>query len=131
VITTFYMPTRIVAGAGSLGTIGELARQLGMRKVLVVSDPVISAQAFHADALAALKEAGLATARFDGCGIDARCSHIDEQGERVRRAGIDGAVCIGGGSAMCTGKGVSIVATNHLPPLHILRCRRATLGSSH
>ncbi|TGE00045.1 iron-containing alcohol dehydrogenase [Methylobacterium nonmethylotrophicum] len=114
-ITSFYMPTRIVSGSGALATIGTLARDLKMTRVLVVSDPVISAQGFHADALAALNEAGIATARFDACGIDARCSHIDDQGERVRRDGIDGVVCIGGGSVMCTGKGIAIVATNHKP----------------
>ncbi|MBV9116602.1 MAG: iron-containing alcohol dehydrogenase, partial [Acetobacteraceae bacterium] len=114
-ISNFYMPTRIVAGQGSLATIGALARELKMSRVLVVSDPVISAQPFHADALASLAEAGLRTARFDECGIDARCSHIDDQGERVRREGIDGVVCIGGGSVMCTGKGIAIVATNHKP----------------
>ena len=114
-ITTFYMPTRIVAGAGSLAKIGELARDLKMSRVLVVSDPVISAQVFHADALAALVDAGIALVRFDDCGIDARCSHIDDQGERVRREGIDGVVCIGGGSVMCTGKGIAIVATNDKP----------------
>lgn len=114
-ITSFYMPTRIVSGAGALATIGTLARDLRMTRVLVVSDPVISAQGFHADALAALEGAGLQVARFDECGIDARCSHIDDQGERVRRDGIDGVVCIGGGSVMCTGKGIAIVATNHKP----------------
>lgn len=112
-ITNFFMPTRIVAGQGSLGTIGTLARDLRMTRVLVVSDPIISNQPFHAAALAALAEAGLETARFDECGIDARCSHIDSEGERVRRDGIDGVVCIGGGSVMCTGKGIAIVATNH------------------
>lgn len=114
-ITTFYMPTRIVAGRGSLATIGKLARDLGMSRVLVVSDPVISAQPFHADALAALADAGIAAARFDECGIDARCSHIDAEGERARRESIDGVVCIGGGSVMCTGKGIAIVATNSKP----------------
>ena len=114
-ITTFYMPTRIVAGSGSLATIGKLARDLGMSRVLVVSDPVISAQPFHADALAALADAGIATARFDECGIDARCSHIDAEGERALRESIDGVVCIGGGSVMCTGKGIAIVATNRKP----------------
>jgi alcohol dehydrogenase len=53
-ISNFYMPTRIVAGQGSLATIGSLARDLKMTRVLVVSDPVISAQPFHADALAFL-----------------------------------------------------------------------------
>ncbi|KMO17718.1 iron-containing alcohol dehydrogenase [Methylobacterium platani] len=114
-ITSFYMPTRIVSGRGALATIGTLARDLKMTRVLIVSDPVISAQGFHADALAALSDAGIAVSRFDECGIDARCSHIDDQGERVRRDGIDGVVCIGGGSVMCTGKGIAIVATNHKP----------------
>ncbi len=114
-ITTFFMPTRIVAGAGSLATIGALARDLKMSRVLVVSDPVISSQAFHAAALASLGKAGILLSRFDECGIDARCSHIDDQGERVRRENIDGVICIGGGSVMCTGKGIAIVATNRKP----------------
>ena len=114
-VSNFYMPTRIVAGRGSLGQIGQIARDLKMSKVLVVSDPVIAQQPFHADALAALAESSIKAEQFNECGIDARCSHIDEQGERVRRAGIDGIVCIGGGSVMCTGKGVAIVATNNRP----------------
>ena len=114
-ITTFYMPTRIVSGTGALGRIGTLARELGMTRVLVVSDPVISAQPFHAEALSALTASGLSVGRFDDCGIDARCSHIDDQGARVRRENIDGVVCIGGGSVMCTGKGIAIVATNDRP----------------
>ena len=48
------MPTRIVAGAGSLATIGAVARELEMSRVLVVSDPVISSQSFHAAALESL-----------------------------------------------------------------------------
>ncbi len=114
-ISTFYMPTRIVVGQGSLGRLGSIARDLRMSRVLVVSDSIISQQPFHAAALDALAEAGVGAARFDECGIDARCSHIDSQGERVRRDGIDGIVCIGGGSVMCTGKGIAIVATNPKP----------------
>lgn len=114
-VSNFYMPTRIVAGQGSLAEIGKLARDLKMSKVLVVSDPVISQQPFHAEALATLRDSGVKVEQFDECGIDARCSHIDTQGERVRREGIDGIVCIGGGSVMCTGKGVAIVATNNRP----------------
>ena len=114
-ITSFHMPTRVVAGQGALAMIGTLARELKVARVLVVSDPVISAQPFHAAAIQALVDAGIGVARFDECGIDARCSHIDNQGERVRKDGIDGVVCIGGGSVMCTGKGIAIVATNNKP----------------
>ena len=59
-VTNFYMPTRVIAGSGSLATIGTVARDLKMSRVLVVSDPVISAQDFHAAALDALAEAGIA-----------------------------------------------------------------------
>jgi alcohol dehydrogenase class IV len=114
-ITHFYMPTRVVAGQGALATIGTLARELKIARVLVVSDPVISAQPFHAAAIQSLVDAGIGVARFDECDIDARCSHIDNQGERVRKDDIDGVVCIGGGSVMCTGKGIAIVATNNKP----------------
>lgn len=109
------MPTRIVAGLGSLATIGTLARELRMTNVLVVSDPIISRQTFHKSALDALAEAGIKVSRFDECGIDARCSHIDAEGARARKEGIDGVVSIGGGSVMCTGKGIAIVATNDKP----------------
>ena len=40
----------------------------------------------HADALPALGGAGVAAARFDDRGIDARCSRIDAEGEGERRA---------------------------------------------
>jgi alcohol dehydrogenase class IV len=113
--TNYYMPTRIVSGHGALDEIGRLARALGITNALVVSDPVISAQTFHGRALARLADDGIGTARFDECGIDARCRHIDDQSERVRRDGIDGVISIGGGSVMCTGKGIAIVATNRKP----------------
>ena len=76
-ITTFFMPTRIVSGTGALGTIGSLARDLKMSRVLLVSDPVISAQPFHAAALAALSEAAstpaapTSTTRVAACGARA------------------------------------------------------------
>jgi len=113
--TNYYMPTRIIAGYGALDEIGRVARDLKITNALVVSDPIISAQTFHARALARLTEDGIRFARFDECGIDARCSHIDDQGERVRRDGVDGVISIGGGSVMCTGKGIAIVATNRKP----------------
>jgi alcohol dehydrogenase class IV len=109
------MPTSVVACQRSLDAIGTLARDLNMSRVLVVSDQVISRQPAHAEALENLKDAGIAVTRSDECGIDARCSLIDGEGARVRREGIDGIVCIGGGSVMCTGKGIAIVATNDKP----------------
>ena len=109
---TYFMPTRIAWGVGALDGIGAAARGLGLGRVLVVTDPAIAAQPFFTAALDSLREAGIAVALFEECGIDARLSHIDAQAARCRSERVAGIVCIGGGSVMCTGKGVAIVAAN-------------------
>ncbi|MBB6306056.1 iron-containing alcohol dehydrogenase [Xanthobacter tagetidis] len=111
-IANFFMPTRLVHGPGALSRIGELARGLGMARPLVVSDPAIAATAFYRDALATLRAAGLDVATFEGCGIDARLAHVDGEAARVRSEGRDGVIAIGGGSVICTAKGIAIVAPN-------------------
>lgn len=108
----FLMPTRLVHGAGTLGRAGELARSLGMTDVLVVSDPAIARQSFHRTVLDALRTADVRTTSFDECAVDARLDQVDSQGAKCVAAGLDGIVCLGGGSVMCTGKGAAIVATN-------------------
>lgn len=111
-IANFFMPTRLVHGPGALGRIGELARALRMTRPLVVSDPAIAATAFYRDALDRLRADGLDIAAFEGCGIDARLSHVDAEAGRVRAEGRDGVIAIGGGSVICTAKGIAIVAPN-------------------
>ena len=111
-IANFFMPTRLVHGPGALGRIADLARGLGVTRPLVVSDPAIAATAFYQAALATLRAAGLDVATFEGCGIDARLSHVDSEAERVRTEGRDGVIAIGGGSVICTAKGIAIVAPN-------------------
>lgn len=110
--SVFFMPTKVVSGAGALHVLGRSAVELGMTRVLVVSDPIISRQAYYADALSLLEASGLNIVRFEDCEVDARVRQIDAQGERVRLDGIDGIISIGGGSVMCAGKGIAIVANN-------------------
>ena len=111
-IFSYFMPTRIIWGDAALADLAPAAVGLGTSKVLVVTDPVIEAQRFCADAIDALRDEGLTVSVFNECGIDARLSHIDRQAARCREEGIGTIVCIGGGSVMCTGKGIAIVATN-------------------
>ncbi len=78
-ITSFYMPTRIVSGSGALATLGTLARDLTMSRVLVVSDPVISAQGFHADALAVPPRPASPSRASTNAGSTRAALHIDDQ----------------------------------------------------
>lgn len=108
----FYMPTRIVWGEDVLVHIGSFLRDLPVKNILVVTDPIIAGQPFFTETIARLSDDGFRISVFDECGIDARVAHIDEQAARCRRESISAIVSIGGGSVMCTGKGIAIVATN-------------------
>ena len=110
--SSYYMPTRIVSGVGSLDCLALLAKDLGLGSVLVVSDPVISQQAYYSKAVNSLEAAELRVFRFERCEVDARVSQIDAEAEGIKRDGVDGLVCIGGGSVMCAGKGMAIAAAN-------------------
>lgn len=109
---TYFMPTRIVHGVAALSRLPDMAKLLAMRRPLVVSDPIIAKTGFYQGAISTLKSAGLELGFFEGCGIDARLAQVDAEAERARQDRRDGVISIGGGSVMCTGKGIAIVAPN-------------------
>jgi alcohol dehydrogenase class IV len=111
-IDNFYLPTRIISGVAALSTIAKEAERLKMRSVLLVSDPTVSRQTYYAGILQQLEGAGLRVQCYNECEIDARVRQIDDQGMRARNDKIDGVISIGGGSVMCAGKGMAIVAAN-------------------
>jgi alcohol dehydrogenase class IV len=110
--SVFHLPTRIVHGPGALKELPALARDADITRALVVSDPHIARLPFYGEALDALEGGGVQTERFEECGVDARLAHVDRLAARVNEAGLDGVISIGGGSVMCTGKGVAITAPN-------------------
>lgn len=111
-VMTFHMPTRLVHGTNALHELAPQAKALGIAKALVVTDPTIAQLDFYRHALDDLRAAGIALELFEECGVDARLAHIDSLAARVRQAGVGAVISIGGGSVMCTGKGVAITAPN-------------------
>lgn len=111
-LSTFHMPTRLVHGTNALRELAAIAREMSIDKALLVSDPTIARLDFYRQALDDLRAAGIALERFEECGIDARLTHIDSLTARARETGVGAVIAIGGGSVMCTGKGVAIAAPN-------------------
>ena len=60
----FAARTRLVFGPGALARLGELARGLGLRRVLLVSDPGLLASGHPQRAASLLRAAGLDDVRF-------------------------------------------------------------------
>lgn len=111
-VAGYFNPVKLVHGPGALGSVAEQLRAAGITRVLIVTDTIIAGQPFFAAILNALEQAKMPFGVFDGCLIDARASHIQEQAERIKAEDFDGVLGVGGGSIMCTAKGITTLVTN-------------------
>src|SRR5215210_2032507 len=108
----FQPRTRVVFGAGAIDRTGELARELGFRRTLVVADPGIVTSGHSATLLSALGTAGLEIHLTSDVEVN---PDSDTAGRGVAFAaplGIDSIVAIGGGSSLDLAKGLNFVLTN-------------------
>ena len=108
----FRPQTRVVFGAGTLDRVGELARELGGRRVLIVSDPDIDAVGYPARAAASLEAASLTSTVFTAVDQNPTTEHVDACLESAKENDVDLIVGLGGGSAMDCAKGVNFLLTN-------------------
>ena len=103
---------RVVFGPGSLHRLGELTRELGATRVLLVTDPGLATVGHPQRAAASLAEAGLPVFTFDGVQENPTEHHVANGVAFARNHGIDAIVAVGGGSAMDCAKGVNFILTN-------------------
>ena len=108
-----YQPrTRVVFGPDAIERVGDLARDLGARQVLVVTDKGIAAAGHPARAISFLEGAGLHVSVFDEVRENPTTVDVDRCVEVARAAGVDLIVGLGGGSSMDTAKGCNFILTN-------------------
>jgi alcohol dehydrogenase len=108
-----YRPlNRVVFEAGGIARLGELARELGGSRVLLVTDPGLEAVGHPQKALDSLREADLDVTVFDDVEENPTSRHVEAGLEAARRGNIDLIVAVGGGSSMDCAKGVNFLYTN-------------------
>jgi alcohol dehydrogenase class IV len=108
----FLPPTRVVFGVGSLNRLGELTRELGGNRVLVVTDPGLETAGHPQRAVASLNQAGLETFVFDQVEENPTTRHVNLGTIFAQKNDIDFLVAVGGGSAMDCAKGINFLLTN-------------------
>ncbi len=108
----FHTPTRVVFGPGSMNRLGELARELGGRRVLLVTDPGLEAAGHPQRATLSLKDAGLEIFLFDDVEENPTSKHVEAGVHFARALNIDLIASVGGGSAMDCAKGINFLLTN-------------------
>lgn len=108
-----YQPrTKLVFGAGAVERVGDLARELAAKKVLVVTDPGIVSAGHAARVSQLLQKAGLTVTSFDAVEENPSTHCVEKCVEVARRDGIEAIVGLGGGSSMDTAKGCNFILTN-------------------
>ncbi len=108
-----YQPrTRLVFGTGSVERVGELARELGAKHILLVTDAGIVAAGHAAHVLRSLEAANLRVTMFDRARENPTTRCVDDCAAIARSAGVDTMIGLGGGSSMDTAKGGNFILTN-------------------
>lgn len=108
----FHPQTQVVFGAGAISRLGELARELGASRVLLVTDPGLETAGHPQRATASLREAGLEVGLFDEVEENPTTRHVRNGVEAARKKNINFLVAVGGGSAMDCAKGINFLLTN-------------------
>lgn len=104
--------TRVVFGPGSLSQLGEIAKQLGIRRVLLVTDPGIERAGHARRATNLLENADVEVTLFDDVQPNPTTDDVERGLTVARTKKIDSIIAIGGGSAMDCAKGINFLLTN-------------------
>lgn len=106
----FVLPTRIQCGPGVVQELALVADRLGIRRAFLVTDKQLREKT---DCVARAERAlgARLVGAYDEVIPDTGVEVIDRGAELARRAGADGIISVGGGSAIDTAKGIAVVVT--------------------
>lgn len=108
----FQPRTRIVFGVNAVDCVGEIVRELGAKKVLLVTDPGIAAAGHEQHVLKNLATDGVSAVVFDKVRENPTTQCVDDCLAVAKAARIEAIIGLGGGSSMDTAKGCNFLLTN-------------------
>jgi alcohol dehydrogenase class IV len=107
----FKAPSVIVNGPGAAKEVGNFAKGLG-KKALIVTDAHLEKVGLLNEAQKSLEIAGVPFAIYNGVAIEPTQDNIEEGLKAYKEAGADFLIAVGGGSPMDTGKAIGALAAN-------------------
>jgi alcohol dehydrogenase class IV len=108
-----FVAPEFIFGIGSRHLAGRYARNLGGRKILVVSDPGVVAAGWTRDVTDSLETEGLPYALYTGVTPNPKVEEIMAGVEIYQAEGCNALIAVGGGSPIDCAKGIGIVSSNH------------------
>src|SRR5438034_1377765 len=108
----FQPRTRVIFGNGALQGLGPLAREVGFRRTLLVTDRGLVA-AGHADQTAdLLKRSGIEVESFTNFDVNPNSAVIETGSAVAAPLEVDSIIGLGGGSSLDCAKGINFLLTN-------------------
>jgi alcohol dehydrogenase len=108
----FDIPTLIKFGAGVADNVGEEAKKLAAKKVLIVSDKGVVKVGLADKVSALLQTSGIEFLIFDEVEPNPRDKTIEKGTALARQEKVDTIVAVGGGASMDTAKAIAMLVTN-------------------
>jgi alcohol dehydrogenase len=108
----FQPRTRTVFGAGVIAQLGDLSKELGFRRTLLVADRGLVDSGHVAEALAPLRVAGIEVIEFHDFDVNPDTAMIEAGCKLVAPLQIDSLIALGGGSSLDCAKGMNLLLTN-------------------
>jgi alcohol dehydrogenase len=108
----FQPRTRLIFGAGAIGQLGDVAKELGFRRALLVADHGLVASGHVDEAVTPLQQAGIEVIRYHDFEVNPDTRMVEAGTAFVARQQIDSIIGLGGGSSMDCAKGINFLLTN-------------------
>lgn len=108
----FQIPTKIYFGEEKVNSIGQIVKEWGWKKILIVTDPIMVDLGVIKQITHYLKETKISYEVFSEVKPDPQISVVREVSELQSTFLADGILAIGGGSSIDTGKAAAFTATN-------------------
>ena len=108
----FHTRTRLVFGSGAFERLGELARELGFNRALLVADRGMVACGYVDEAVKLLEAFGVEVFAFHDFSENPDTTMVEAGRAFAAALGVDSIVALGGGSSLDCAKGINFTLTN-------------------
>ncbi|WP_405718664.1 iron-containing alcohol dehydrogenase [Streptomyces sp. NBC_01537] len=132
-VASLSLPRILRVGGGAVGELGDVMRELGLHRPLLVTDAFLAGTGAAERLMATLRDAGLQPRLFAGTVPDPTTDSLEAGLAVLREHGADSVIGFGGGSPMDTAKALGLLGvqggrmrdykaprTNHGPALPVI-----------
>jgi alcohol dehydrogenase len=108
----FQLQPRLIFGVGTIKRLGELSRELGFRRTLLVADRGLVDSGHVDEAVGPLRLAGIEVFRFHDFEVNPDTCMIEAGRSFAAELNVDSIIGLGGGSSLDCAKGINFLLTN-------------------